>query len=305
MLRDNAGVLASIDELVAFAAVYDARGFSAAARRLGVSTNAVSLRVQKLEAALAVALFVRTTRSVVATDEGKKFYARVVRALEELDAAETELRAEAGVIRGTVRVAIPPALATRAFVSRVHALLDAHPRLSIQLRVASAASDPIADGVDIAVVVGAPLANSYVARALGRVSWVLAAAPSYLAKYGRPRAPRDLAAHRCLRFLESPSQDEWTLVDQAGREVSVPVRGGFEADDSRLLGDAAYAGLGIGIRAAGECEMAERDGSLERVLPAYRFRSLDVSALVARGRLRLPRITAAIEALRASVADVS
>jgi hypothetical protein len=36
-------------------------------------------------------------------------------------------------------------------------------------------------------------------------------------------------------------------------ERSRVARGGFEADDSRALGDATYAGLGIGVRPAGEC----------------------------------------------------
>ena len=38
----------------------------------------------------------------------------------------------------------------------------------------------------------------------------------------------------------------------------MPVGGAYEADDSRSLGDAAYAGLGIGVRPAGECAKVER-----------------------------------------------
>lgn len=302
---DNALVIASIEELEAFVAVFESRGFSAAARRLGVSTNAVSLRVQKLERSLSVALFVRTTRSVMATDEGRRFYARVGRLLEELDAAETELRADAGVVRGLVRIAIPPALATSALAARAHDLLDAHPRLSVQLRVANAAIDPVAAGVDIAVVVGVPPPTTLVGRSLGRASWVLAAAPSYLAKHGRPRTPEDLSSHRCLRFFDGTTADTWELVDRSGRSIVVPVRGTLEADDSRFLGDATYMGVGIGVRAIGECSQAEREGRLERVLPNYRFAPLDVTALVARGRLRSPRIAVCVELLRAAVADVS
>lgn len=115
----------------------------------------------------------------------------------------------------------------------------------------------------------------------------------------------DLSAHRCLRLLSSPPQDEWTLVDRRGREVVVQVRGGYEADDSRALGDATYAGLGIGVRPAGECAIAQREGRLERVLPGYRFQAIDVYALVPKGRLRVPRVAACLEALRAAVNELS
>lgn len=100
-------------------------------------------------------------------------------------------------------------------------------------------------------------------------------------------------------------QDEWTLVDRRGRELTVPVCGGYEADDSRALGDATYAGLGIGVRPAGECDRAEQEGRLERVLPGYRFQSLDVYALVPKGRVRVPRVAACLEAIRAGVLELA
>ena len=94
-------------------------------------------------------------------------------------------------------------------------------------------------------------------------------------------------------------------MDRRGREVVAHVRGGYEADDSRALGDATYAGLGIGIRPAGECARAQREGRLERVLPGYRFQPLDVYALVSKGRLRVPRVAACLEALRAAVDELA
>ena len=296
---------ASLDELRALAAVYETGGFTSAGRRLALTTNAVSLRVQRLEQDLGVRLFTRTTRSVAPTEEGRTFYARVSRVLADLDEAEEELRPTSGGLRGTVRVAIPGALATTPLLARLRSLLDEHPALSIQTRVASGALDLVAAGVDIGVVVGQLPETTFVGRRLGRATWVLAAAPSYLNAHGRPQNPADLAEHRCLRLLASPPQDEWTLVDRRGREVVVGVHGSYEADDSRTLGDATYAGLGVGVRPAGECAKAQRDGRLERVLPGYRFQPLDIYALVPKGRLRVPRVAACLEALRSAVHELA
>ena len=296
---------ASLDELQAFAAVYETGGFTAASKRLALTTNAVSLRVQKLEHGLGVKLFTRTTRSVSPTEEGRTFYARVSRVLADLDEAEEAVRPTSDGLRGSVRIAISGALATVPLLERFRELLEEHPRLSIQTRVASGAIDLVAEAVDIGVVVGQLPETTFVGRLLGRATWVLAAAPRYLDAHGRPRKPSELSGHRCLRLLSSPPQDEWTLVDRRGREVVVPVRGGYEADDSRALGDATYAGLGIGVRPAGECARAEREGRLERVIPRYRFQPLDVYALVPKGRLKAPRVAACLDALRAAVHELA
>jgi DNA-binding transcriptional LysR family regulator len=298
-------VAASFDELRAFTAVFETGGFTAASKRLVLTTNAVSLRVQKLELELGVRLFTRTTRSVAPTEEGRTFYARVSRVLADLDEAAEELRPTSGGLRGVVRLALPGALATLPLLERLRELIEEHPLLSIQTRVASGAVDLVAEGIDIGVIVGQLPETTFVGRLLGRATWVLAAAPSYLDAHGRPRTPTELRGHRCLRLLSNPPQDEWTLVDRRGREVVVQVRGGYEADDSRALGDATYAGLGIGVRPAGECDRAQREGRLERVLPGYRFQPLDVYALVPKGRLRIPRVAACLEALRAAVQELS
>ena len=296
---------ATLDELRAFAAVYETAGFTAAARRLGLTTNAVSIRIRSLEVAAGVRLFVRTTRHVSPTAEARAYYAGVVRALHELDRAEEALRPPASGLRGTVRIALHGALATEPFHARVGALLDGNPDLAVQTVVSNTLANLAADGLDIAVVVGAPPASTFVGRLLGRANWVLAAAPSYLDRRGRPRVPADLHAHRCLRLLASPPQDVWTLVDEQGHEETVPVAGAYEADDSRALGDATYAGVGIGIRPAGECSRAAREGRLERVLPQHRFQPLDVYALVPPGRVRLARVAACLDALRGAVAELA
>lgn len=296
---------ASLDELRAFAAVYETGGFTTASKRLALTTNAVSLRVQKLEEGVGVRLFTRTTRNVSPTDEGRAFYARIARILTDLDEAEEDLRPRSGGLRGTVRIGLPPALGTAPFLERLRELLDEHPDLSVQTRISNDPVDIVSEALDIAVVVGQLPVSTFVGRLLGRGSWVLAAAPSYLERRGRPRTPSDLTSHRCLRLLASPPQDEWTLVDRRGRELTVPVRGAYEADDSRTLGDATYAGLGIGVRPAGECARAEKEGRLERVLSGYRFQPLDVYALVPKGRVRVPRVAACLEAMRAAMTELA
>jgi DNA-binding transcriptional LysR family regulator len=305
--RDNLRAMAigSLDEIRAFCAVAEVRSFTAAAARLQVTTNAISLRVRRLEAALGVRLFVRTTRQVSMTDEGVAVHKTMARLLDEVDALEAEVRPDPADLKGTVRIAMPGVLASRPFFARLRDLQDVHPQLWVQTIVSNSPIMPSTEGLDIAIYVGRPPETAFVGRLLGRGSWVLVATPEYLRRHGRPTRPADLAGHRCLRLLANPAQNEWTLVDTRGREHTVPVGRGYEADDSRSLGDAAYAGLGIGLRPAGEAARAVTRKQLEIVLPKFRFQPLDIHALLPQGRIRVPRVAACLQVLRDAVRELA
>lgn len=205
--------IGSVDELRAFCAVAEARSFTAAAARLQVTTNAISLRVRRLEEALGVRLFVRTTRQVSMTDEGVAVHKTAARLLDEVDALEAEVRPDRADLRGTVRIAMPGVLASGPFFVKLRELQDVHPRLWVQTIVSNSPIMPSTEGLDIAIYVGRPPETAFVGRLLGRGSWVLVATPEYLRRHGRPTRPADLAGHRCLRLLSNPPQNEWTLVD--------------------------------------------------------------------------------------------
>jgi DNA-binding transcriptional LysR family regulator len=296
--------LPSMEELRAFVAVAEAGGFTAASQRLNLTTNAVSLRIQKLEETMRVRLFVRTTRSVALTEEGEQFLAKISPLLTAIEAAQEEVGGERGGVRGAVRIAIPGALATMPFLTRLNARLHEHPELVVRVRVGSFTTNLAADGFDIAVHVGQVPDTIFVGRRLGTVTWVLAAAPAYLERFGRPKLPADLSKHRCLRLYTHPPQSEWIIVDKRGNETVVPVSGSFEADDSRVLGDATYAGLGIGLRPQGECMRSVASGALERVLPNHKFQPLDITALLPKGRSSIPRIAACLEVLREATEEL-
>ena len=284
--------IGSLDELRAFCAVAETRSFTAAAARLQVTTNGVSLRVRRLEEALGVRLFVRTTRHVSMTDEGVAVHKTMARMLDEIDALEAEIRPDRADLRGTVRIAMPAVLASGPFFAKLRELQDAHPELWVQTKVSNNPIMPSTEGLDIAIYVGRPPETA------------LVAAPEYLRRHGRPTRPADLTRHRCLRLLTNPPQNEWTVVDARGREHTVPVGRGYEADDSRALGDAAYAGLGIGLRPAGEAARAAAQKQLEIVLPKFRFQPLEIHALLPQGRIRVPRVAACLQVLRDAVREL-
>lgn len=292
-----------LEDLRTFVTVVEAGTLSAAARALRLSTNAVSRRLMRLERDVGVRLVHRTTRHLALTDEGRTFIVRCQRILAELDAAEQDLHPAGDPLQGAVRVVVPPATVKPSMLEHLRRLLDDHPRLSVQLQIANVGVERMASGVDVVLHVGPVPETTLVARRIATVAWLLAATPGYLERHGRPRRPGDLASHRCLRFLGDRPQTEWRLIDRNGREVTATVGGTFESDDSRVLGDATYAGLGIGIRPRPEVEEAVAAGRLEQVLPGYVFDRIVLHALLPPGRIRLPRVAALVDLLRATLGD--
>src|SRR6266487_1497517 len=78
MVRDELSVLS------AFLAVAEERSFTRAAKRLGVSTSAVSHAMRGLEERFGVRLLARTTRSVAPTLAGEQLIARLRPALGDI-----------------------------------------------------------------------------------------------------------------------------------------------------------------------------------------------------------------------------
>lgn len=72
-----------MNEMAIFAQVVDSGGFSAAARKLGLTTSAVSRHVTRLESHLGGRLLNRTTRSLALTELGAQVHAACVRMLSE------------------------------------------------------------------------------------------------------------------------------------------------------------------------------------------------------------------------------
>lgn len=288
--------LDSLADARTFTLVVEAGSLSAAARVLQVSPNAVSQRIRGLERRVGVRLLHRTTRSMSLTEEGEVLYRGCLRILAEVDATEAALVATPDALVGRVRAAVPTVASGAFTLEALRALHAEHPALAVQLVVTDdRALDLVAAGIDLAFRYGEPPDSGLIVRRLGDAAFALCATPDYLDAHGRPATPADLSGHDTLRFLDGLPQATWRLTGTDDEALDVPVGGWFESDDSRALGDAVYAGLGIGVRPEGE--IAASGGRLERVLPAWRFGRAPVVALMAPGRHRLPRVCAVLDVL--------
>src|SRR6266568_2298828 len=168
-----------LTSLTAFVRVVDSGGFSAAGRRLNMSTTMVSNHVQSLEDRLGARLLHRTTRKVSLTEVGKAYYDRCVQILADLEQADDIAGALQSTPRGTLRVYTATHIVQ--FVSPVVAeYLSAYPEAKVDLSIGERNIDLIDEGFDIAIRLTPPPDSSLIVRSLATWRHVLCCSPDYL-----------------------------------------------------------------------------------------------------------------------------
>ena len=239
-----------IGDVSAFLAVARAGGFREAARASDMSASALSDAVRRLEAELGVRLFNRTTRSVVPTEAGRGLLQRLGPAFGEIDAALDFARGFRGRAAGTLKLNVPVSAALLVLPRIVPPFLAAYPDIRLEIATDEDFIDIIAAGCDAGIRYEERLEQDMIAVPIGpRVQrFAAAAAPAYLDRRGRPRHPRDLLDHACLRGrFGSGNTPAWEF-ERKGETVQVEPGGpllvhlGGAAD---LAVEAAIAGTGI------------------------------------------------------------
>ena len=186
-----------------FVAVADRKGFTAAARSLGLSTAGVSAVVARLESAVGVRLFERTTRVVRLTSAGAGFLARIRPTLEQYDEAVEEARTATRDLRGRLRVEAPLVLGSGEVGQAIAEFALANPAVEIDFRATDDVTSIEAEGVDLAVRLGPRASREQRAQRVLVTRTCICASPRYIARQGVPRDLEDLRSHRLIGFMSS------------------------------------------------------------------------------------------------------
>jgi DNA-binding transcriptional LysR family regulator len=229
-----------------FAQVVEAKTFSAAADKLGMSKSLASRHVSALEHSLSVKLLNRSTRKLSLTEAGALFYEHCARIVQEAELAEQRLTRTQSEPAGLVRVTAAPAFAVRHVLPALTEFYQKYPKIRVSLSCSNRALDLGDEGFDLGIRVSFDPAPNLVARKLAGNRSVLCASPAYLKRHGMPRRIEDLRKHECVLFPPLAPRGVWTL-RRDRRKYSVQVAGVFETDEMDVVRAAVAAGLGIGI----------------------------------------------------------
>ncbi|MER9328677.1 LysR family transcriptional regulator [Mesorhizobium sp. M0488] len=258
---------AALAEMAAFAAIAEAHSFTRAAVLVGRDATVLSRRLRSLEDRLGVRLLSRTTRSVSLTEAGAEFLLRVRAILTAVDEAEAAASAHAGgTPRGLLRLALPGTFGRMWIGPLLPEFLAAFPEIRIEAEFSNRFADLVAENFDVAVRLGALEDSRLVARKVATRRRLLCAAPSYLARRGRPQTPQALLDHDCLGFTGFQTFPAWEMTDRRGRHARVEVSGPLVADDAEVLVEAAVRGVGLMMSTDWLVGRELADGRLVQVL---------------------------------------
>lgn len=254
-----------------FVKVVEMNSFTAVANYLDTTVGNVSRAVSVLEEALDTRLLQRSTRRLVVTDAGRRFYERSVSILAEIEHAEAEARDMLLEPRGTLRIHAVPGLGRELITRAVLAYRQAYPDVSVDVLLSQRMPNLLEEQLDLAVVIARTLPDSaYVSQKIGSSHCILAASPAYLAQHPAPERPEDLSDHaRVLLSTVDYVPDEWHLQSAGGSAIFRPSGRHFSVNDMDAMAVALRDGAGIGLLAAFSAINDLRDGKLVRVLPEY------------------------------------
>lgn len=256
-----------LQDLQAFSAVARLGSFRRAAVEMGVSASALSHTIKGLEQRLGLRLLHRTTRSVSPTEAGRQLLARLAPALQDIACALEDINAFRDSPMGTVRINAPRAACQWVLAPLVSAFLQRHPGMRVEVVADDRFVDIVAEGFDAGVRFGESLQQDMVAVPLGPAQrFVVVASPEHIARHGRPKHPRDLQRHPCIRIrFPSGSYFKWEFVKRQ-HTVQVEVDGPLASDDLSLMVQAAEAGVGLAYTYEQHAQPGLQAGRLVTVL---------------------------------------
>lgn len=296
----------NLQRLEMFVAVINAGSFTAAAASLGITKAVVSFNVKQLESETGVALLTRSTRRLMLTDAGERFFQRCQLLLQEAESVLDDVRRDHGSLSGQLRITSTPEYGARVVVPALSAFAVTHPNLRVQHVASSHHDDLISGRFDLAIRLGHLDDSSHHAATLGHFGIVPVASTGFLMQEGKIDTPEKLAQVKWIAHSRLPLPMTWTIRNAQG--ISIPFRVNVAPD---IAADSASALLAFALHGAGVALLPDwlvqpeiDAGNLSHLLPDHRFPTQGIFALYPNTRHVPEKVRQFIDFLRNRMADL-
>ena len=247
-----------------FLAVAEAGSFTAAAQKLNVSKASVSQTIRLLESTLQIPLFIRSTRRVNLTDEGKLLFAQCQRLKHELDTARELISGFNTSPTGTLKISCNPYFAESHLLTLLKTYMARFPNVKVQIQTEERMPNMQQEQIDIVFGINWPAPGDIVAKAIGNTRYTLCASPNYLAKYGTPQTIKDIEKHRYIpHYGRSPEN----IIASLRKNTALNLSPQLTLNNAHFMKQCALADMGI-IQLHDYIVKNElKNGSLIEILP--------------------------------------
>lgn len=268
----NTKLIGLLPDLATFILVVNEGSFTAAANKLGVTPSALSKLITRLELALSVKLFERTTRKLIITQAGQKVYDQCLVMVNAAQQAVELSSSDHTEPSGALTVAAPEAFLNSVLQPFVVPFLKKYPQIQLKLRAADGEIDLFKHNIDVAFKLTDKPDENLVLRELCKTNLVLCASPDYLAERGTPKHPTQLTEHDCLYLAETDKDHLWDFLKD-DEFHTVTVSGRYAVNHSQMRLNGVKNGLGIGIFHDFVVQDALAEGKVVQLLKDWTIKS--------------------------------
>ncbi len=262
----------SISDLMTFARVVDAGGFTAAARQMGITTSAASRSVTRLERQLGLRLLNRTTRSLTPTDAGRQIVARCAVLADTLREVQALAGEHVATPMGHLRVSAPVVLGQVWLVPRLPAFLGQWPGVKLDLVLEDRQVDLVEEGIDVAIRIASALPEGVVARHLFDMRYVIVASPRYLRGRKVTAQTASLAALDWIHLAYGPFGNQLDLEAKGRRrQLAVQMAARVTVSNTQAMLELVKAGVGVGVMPEFTAAKALEQGDVVQLLADWQL----------------------------------
>jgi LysR family transcriptional regulator AphB len=235
----------SLDDMRLFWVVAEAGSFRQAATVLGIPPSTLSRRINALEQALGLRLLHRDAHRINLTGTGRQYLERCGPLFSELNDISGELHAEKHQPAGVLRIAVPVNTMYRWLATALNQFQLRYPKIDLDIRMSNWVIDVGEHAIDLAIRVGEPRLQGWIARPLTIVQSLLCAS-SQATQWHHIQHPSELINYPLIvsspinvwRFIHQQHQQQIDYSPQGNIRLSV--------DDMNMAMQAIEAGVGIG-----------------------------------------------------------
>jgi DNA-binding transcriptional LysR family regulator len=255
------------NDLLAFLAVARERSFTRAAAKLGIVQSTLSHTVKRLETEMGIRLLTRTTRSVGLTEAGERLRQSLAPRIEEIEHDIAALMSLRDTPSGTVRITLSDHALETVVWPKLSPVLKRYPDIKVEFSLDTEFRNIVEDGFDAGIRLGESVEKDMIAVRVGP-DWrlVAVASPAYLKEHPKPKHPKDLLRHVCIKRRQAAGGHYAWEFAKNGPELRVRVEGQLTFNNSYAMIDAALQGFGIAYLPEDMVEPHIRSGKLVVVL---------------------------------------
>jgi DNA-binding transcriptional LysR family regulator len=265
-----------LEDLQVVLKVAEFRSITAAAAELDMRTATASAALKRVESALGVELFIRSTRQLRLSSAGEKYIPQCQQALLILDQAKQNMWDALDIVDGELRISLSSDLGRNQVIPWLDEFMESYPNVCLRTHISDSNVDFYRDSVDIALRYGSPDDANLFGFKICNVPGVLCASQEYLNRCGTPKHPNDLSLHNGLFYqLYDIIYDNWAF-SRDGTEHKVKMTGNRASNDGDLVRRWCVAGKGLAVMSCLDISSELLSGKVISVMPEFSPKSTEL-----------------------------